>query len=359
MSRGEKIVRKSCLILALTYLLFGTLETTALAAEAPESHRRTVAMSAQKRKRRARQRRRQERRRRRRQMRAPRVPAAEMLRETTPVEPVSSETPATPASSSGSVLAAEPTPTSTVRKAASKPAKPWLQLTPSFSLGVRNFDYQNLQVGDLSSYEASFAPLVGVRGEVFSTALPALDGFPIVSLRATYRQAVGFQSASAADRATTFGTTWNELSGGLAVALPWDRFQVGVSADYASLDFAINAPQANPLTTQIPDIAYRYVRMGADMSYQWSALSLGVGLAYRYVLGTGILQEQLFPNSTSFAFDGYLDATYKALDYLELLLAVHALQHQHRFQATPDAQFVADGAVDQYVLFEMGAVVSF
>jgi hypothetical protein len=119
---------------------------------------------------------------------------------------------------------------------------------------------------------------------------------------------------------------------GLRIRLPIAKNELGFSASYGAQTFEIDdgATAADPLNGDaklVPNVNYKYIRLGADFAYALDAYSLKADLGLRIVNSAGdaageIQNDDWFPNSDVGAIDAGITAGYAISERFSITLGV-------------------------------------
>lgn len=151
-------------------------------------------------------------------------------------------------------------------------------------------------------------------------------------------------------------TEWQEWRVGPSLRLELTPFVLSGSLTYGAHDFSFQADDAE-LAAQLPNVAYRYVRLACDTETEvasWLFLHAGAGLRLLYGVGP-LVDADRFPNSQQAALDANLGASFPISDGASLLAQAHYTHVYYDFRSAPGDTRVAGGAFDLYATFYLGA----
>jgi hypothetical protein len=164
----------------------------------------------------------------------------------------------------------------------------------------------------------------------------------------------------------TYPTTGNDYWGGLRVRVPFSDFDGSLTLGYgqqtAFIHDGTNAPRVN---LAAPDMAYSYLRIGADARVHLPArFSLLAGLAYRAVLdagkdGSGAQTTAFFPKSTLTALDANAAVGYRFTALIEARVGVDLRRYGFDMHPTAMDARIVSGAIDQYIAYWLNLAVLF
>lgn len=156
---------------------------------------------------------------------------------------------------------------------------------------------------------------------------------------------------------------------GLRIRLPIAENELGFSASYGAQTFEIDdgATGADPLVDDaklVPNVNYKYIRLGADFAYVMGAYSLRGDLGLRIVNSAGdapgeIQNDDWFPNSDVGAIDAGVTAGYAiserfsvtlGVDFRNYFYSMNSREDDFALPGSDDSQRnpVAGGANDMY-----------
>lgn len=220
-----------------------------------------------------------------------------------------------------------------------------LSVRASIGAGMRHFSYVDRITPSLRPYDLAAAPVAVATGVVYPlapTRIPVLRDFGITG---EYSQA--FALASQDSSGNRVGTTWQAFDFGATerIALPHGLL-ANVSAGYGGNDFQF-ADAIPGGTAALPSVAYRFVRVGADLRYRFlSAFAAWAGGSYLDVLSSGYT-AQIFPRETVGGVEAHLGASWRLARSWELSLSAAYTRFFYSFNPVPGDASVAGGALDE------------
>jgi len=149
----------------------------------------------------------------------------------------------------------------------------------------------------------------------------------------------------------TLTTQASQFYAGLKVRVPISAHEIGLLAAYGQQTFKLTGDEANP---QVPDVAYKFIRLGAEVRLRFEAFSLAAHAGTRLVGSTGGLEHDWFPNRTKTqSLEAGVSAGYALGSGFEALFGFDLMRYAFNFNpnpptANPYTQVIAGGAVDQY-----------
>lgn len=145
---------------------------------------------------------------------------------------------------------------------------------------------------------------------------------------------------------------------GVKGRIPFASHELGIVAAYGQQEFKLLGDESNP---QVPDVLYKFVKLGAEGRFRFDALTLGLHLGTRIVQDTGALQHApWFPNRVKTqALEAGLSAGYGLTTGLDVIFGLDLTRYAFNFNpqpagANPYKTLIAGGGVDQYVAGSIG-----
>jgi len=203
------------------------------------------------------------------------------------------------------------------------------------------------------TYKLPLGPAVFLDATIYPMAF--VGGGPAANIGITGGYEVNFATKSVYDEGkpdeVQLTTRASQYYIGLRGRLPVAKHEFGLVAAYGQQVFNLLGDEQNPL---VPDVSYRFVKLGVDSKLRFDDLILGFHLGTRIVTDTGGLKSTWFPNAKAQSIEGGLLAGYGIVDHLDLLVGVDLVRYAFNFNpipdnANPNNQAIAGGGVDQYV----------
>lgn len=273
------------------------------------------------------------------------VAAAEPTPEPAPPPAAEEPEPAPPA--------AEPDPAPEVRAVAA-PAEGAAPLGPALSLAVgpelltRRMAYRDDLFEALREYELDGAIALGGSVEWYPLAgrSGALAGLGVAG---RLSRANAFQSYDVEGR--EFENKAGEFAVGLRYRMPLVGLLVTGLLDYGRQHFEIES--ADVMDPGVPNVSYRYARIGAGATLNLGARLAGYGVvAYRQVHGLGeLVSEAYFPNASARGIDVEAGASFALFSGLDLRGGLAYERYGLALEPEPGDPRVAGGMTDTYLRF--------
>lgn len=163
----------------------------------------------------------------------------------------------------------------------------------------------------------------------------------------------------------TYATTESDYWGGVRGRIPFESFDGSLTVGYGQHGTFIGAGTNAPRSTlAAPDVAYSYLRLGADLRVSLPArFALMAGLAYRHVLSAGtdgvaVQSDAYFPRATLTAMDANVAIGFRITQLIEARLGADLRRYGFDMHPQPATDpVVVSGAIDQYVAYWLNLAV--
>jgi hypothetical protein len=223
--------------------------------------------------------------------------------------------------------------------------EPFLDLQAAFGVGMRRFSYVDRVTPSLRPYDLSAAPMASVAATVYPfvfTRAPILRDFGVTG---DYAQA--FAISSEDSTGARVGTTWQSFDVGATERIPLTRaLAASISASYGGDDFQFDQSLAGG-AAELPSVAYRFVRTGADLRVRLPfAFSASGGGSYLDILSTGYTEE-IFPRESVGGVEGHLGLSCWVARSWEASLGASYTRVFYAVNPVPGDASVAGGALDE------------
>jgi hypothetical protein len=230
-----------------------------------------------------------------------------------------------------------------------------LRLGVALQGGSRHFAYVDRLTPTLRPYDLFMAPLVAIRADFdpfFRSRAALLNGLGVTG---EYARAFGLSSADA---------------GGARSSTSWQNFRVdvrdrtrlgdavfaGLHAGFGAIDFSFDdalGPQA-----ELPGVAYRFVRAGADGQGALGDLRLYGAASYLVPLSTGAVGD-LFPRTKVGGVEARVGLGRSIARAFDLSLELVYTRFFYTLRPEPGDSFVAGGALDEMACVSLGLTYGF
>jgi hypothetical protein len=222
----------------------------------------------------------------------------------------------------------------------------------------RQLQYSDPWIGRLRPYIAPGMAVYSVGAEVYPAASTNIEVLKDVGLVGRYAGSLGVESTASDGQKVT--GSFQRYALGLRVRIPTgDRKTmplIGLEATYGIWNFAFTG--TDEAVDEAPSVQYRYVRAGADARFPFGAWTVLAGAGYMNISSAGLLSER-FPNLTVAGIDVLGGGTYAVIPSVELRLLISYSRFFSSANPDPNADFVAGGTLDQYVIATFGAATLF
>jgi len=210
--------------------------------------------------------------------------------------------------------------------------------------GTRNYRYSDDLFGVLRAYRMGVTP--AAFGSLRWYPIAHFQGGPLahVGITASYEQAFLIQSEANGKK---YSSTSKEWTLGLRGRVPVAPLELGLEVAAGEHVFAIDDDPNLPL---IPDVDYRFVRLGTDARARFGAFSLGGSFGYRRISDSGAIQtRQWFPRLEVAGLDTGLFVGHSPLAHFDVLVGVQYRRYWFSMKPEPGDRNVAGGALDSYI----------
>ena len=226
-------------------------------------------------------------------------------------------------------------------------------------LGMRNFAYNDALLGGLRSYTNNAVPMGSVDAALYPFAHSGTPILVDVGLVAGVGDSLEFESKTTDGTQTAKGN-WLRYSVGARGRIHTSgkpgEVLVGVQGTYGASKFAFTG--TDPIVSQVPSVDYKYLRAGADVRIPFGAFSVTAAAGYDFILSSGPF-EQKFPRAEIGGVDALLGAAYRVAENVEIAGSAHYERVFSKLNPQPGDQYVAGGALDQYLIFQLGVSLLF
>jgi len=183
-----------------------------------------------------------------------------------------------------------------VSRAARRPgvlASALVVLDTGVDIGGRHFSYKGVVTEDnLRPYDADGVPLLHVGAEIYPLAGSGTTALRMIGAIASFDRSFALTSSTSDN--VEVATTWSqmEIGGRLRYALGDALFGGVVAYGQTAVTFSPPAGSPATLAEQVPEVDYRYVRLGADVRYQDGSVGYMVGGSGLVVSSAGTSAER-------------------------------------------------------------------
>jgi len=228
-----------------------------------------------------------------------------------------------------------------------------------FEMGTRGFSYVASpdNSSNLRDYDVAPVPGFGLDAELYPGAM---SGIPVVSdlgVEMGFGLSPKVRSSTAEGQA--FSSSWTRFEVGGRARLrtgpgAWPLLGLSGTFGLMSYDFEPDDPGAEAVVAELPDVNYRWMRVGVDARSQiadrWSA-RLGAGYLGT-LLGGEVYERFRDPAPVAFELEG--GAGVRIWSALEGGIDVTYTRLVYSFAPDTDDLYVASGSLDQYVRARLG-----
>ena len=225
-------------------------------------------------------------------------------------------------------------------------------------LARRDLQYSDPWAGRLRSHLAPALAVYGVGAELYpgaQTGTPFMKDFGFVG---RFADSLPFETAASNGQVAHGG--FRRYAAGVR-----QRFRagdqkssplIGIEATYGIWQVAFSGP--DEVVDEAPSVTYRHIRAGLDGRFPFGPFSVVGSAGYMFVSSAGKYTER-FPNAQIGAVDAAVGGTWSVAPTVELRLTVAYARFFSSAHPEPGAAYVAGGALDQYLMTNLGASVFF
>jgi hypothetical protein len=254
--------------------------------------------------------------------------------------------------------------------------------------GGRFFDYSRSEVdtANLRPYDVFGVPGLHVAGEIYPFATLGIVVLSNIGLTVSYMHAFGLDSQTE-DGVYLFGTNWNRFGAGLRYRQPLVENAglpviLGFNGSFHFQNFTFDAEseQAPEIIDEIATVKYLYMRGGVDARIpivEWFALAPSFGFIGTLNSGEeepGACQDdnpldtepapdchlyERFRDPSAFGIDMGLYVAFVIGKGFETRAGVEYTRFFSSFNPEPGDDYIAGGALDQYLALRVGAAYVF
>jgi len=223
----------------------------------------------------------------------------------------------------------------------------------------RSLNYIEPLYGPLRPYRAPAVGIYSIGGEVYPAASTGINVAKDIGLAFRVANSLALESKSADGTQTARALFWRYnvgLRGRILAGKTKDSPLIGLEGTYGVWSFLFGGDPE--LVEESPPVQYRYLRAGADVRVPVGVFSLLGGAGYMNVLSAGPLTDR-FPSARIFGVDATIGGTYPIMPWVDARLALTYARIFSNTHADVDAEYVAAGALDQYIMGNLGVSAIF
>jgi len=218
----------------------------------------------------------------------------------------------------------------------------------------RSLNYIEPLYGPLRAYRAPAVGIYSIGGEIYPAAASGINVAKDIGLAFRVANSLALESKSADGTQTARALFWRYavgLRGRILAGKTKESPLIGLEGTYGVWSFLFGGDPE--LVAEAPPVQYRYLRAGADVRVPLGVFSLLGGAGYMNILSAGPLTER-FPNARIFGVDATIGGTYPVMPWVDVRLALTYARIFSNTHADPEAEYVAAGALDQYIIGNLG-----
>lgn len=244
-----------------------------------------------------------------------------------------------------------PQPTTTTSGPTEEPKQlDTVELRAGFSWVSRRFFYTDNFKDRLRTYDMGLAPAPFADAEWYPGGDAIGSPSAHLGLVGHFEKSMGWTSKRASGE--RFDTSGHEWQLGVRGRMPVLPHQIGASLTYGNQAFEVDDDPRSPL---VPDVSYKFLRLGFDARARFDEFSLGGHLAYRFILDAGAVEsDEWFPRTSVGGLDLGAFVGYGLADEFDILAGVDYRRYFYTLNPEPGDRRVAGGALDQFVSLWLG-----
>ena len=229
----------------------------------------------------------------------------------------------------------------------------------------RKFNYTRTPDASLHSYELGLGPAILATARVYPGAFFTDNTWSHIGFQARYEFGIATSTEYRRANGTVakLSTASSDLQLGLRGRLPLGEHELGVFGLFGAHAFSLRGdenPNADPYAL-VPDVNYKFLRVGVDARVAISKLVVGAHIAPRFILSMNEVDKPRvwFPGATASGLDFGLFGGWHLLPWLSAVGGIDVVRYGFDFNAIPDNnRVVAGGATDTYLSAWLGVMVS-
>jgi hypothetical protein len=235
------------------------------------------------------------------------------------------------------------------------------KVVAEISAGVasRYLGYSDAAAGGLRDHVAPAIAVYGVGAELYPAAGTGIPFAKDIGIVGRYSSSLSVDSQSNDGGQNARGVLQRYALGARGRLRLGDSPSspvLGLEGTYGAWAFVFEG--ADPAVALALSVDYKYLRGGADVRLPIGLFGLFAGGGYMSILSAGPFSDR-FPRATIGGVDITGGASYALASFVDLRASVVYTRIFSSAHADLDAAYVAGGALDQYVAFNLGASAIF
>jgi hypothetical protein len=225
-------------------------------------------------------------------------------------------------------------------------------------VGSRKLEYNDAMAGPLRSYLAPSILSYAFSAQIYPAASSGMSVVKDIGFVARFANAFEFQSKTR-DGAQSLSGSWSRYAVGVGGRISTGDKKdplINVEGTYGLWTFAFAG--LDQVVNEVPAVEYKNVRIGADARIPLGAASLVGGAGYMNILSAGPFSTR-FPHASIAAIDAMVGAAYAILPSVEAKASVTYTRVFSDARPQVGDANVAGGALDQYLVANVGASALF
>jgi len=219
-------------------------------------------------------------------------------------------------------------------------------------IGGRSISYTDLVIENLRTYNVFGAPLAKIAVEVYPAAfVPSKKFLSNLGVSLLYAGAFGLDSSLPNGEAV--GTSWQRFEAAIKVRMRVGPAVLGAGMGYALESFTFETNDA--AAKEVPSVTYHALRFAAEGRVPIGPIAIRVDVGYRLPVAAGALLAR-FRDGTAGGVDLSAGiAVPLPLSGIEARAGARYARYFYSFFPEPGDAYIAGGALDEYLTFEIGA----
>jgi hypothetical protein len=225
-------------------------------------------------------------------------------------------------------------------------------------VGSRKLEYNDAMAGPLRSYLAPAILSYAFSAQIYPAAASGINVVKDIAVVARFANAFEFQSKTR-DGAQAASGSWSRYALGVGARIATGDKRaplITVEGTYGVWTFAFAG--LDKVVNEVPGVEYKNVRIGADGRIPLGAAALVGGAGYMSILSAGPFSTR-FPHASIAAIDAMIGGAYAVLPGVEAKASVTYTRVFSDARPQVGDANVAGGALDQYLVANVGASALF
>jgi len=227
-------------------------------------------------------------------------------------------------------------------------------------MASRRLEYNTPVAGPLREYAAPFIGVYSIGAEIYPAAGSGIGVAKDIGVVGRFANSLPVNSTADDGSGTARGSFMRYAVGLRGRILTGDKKNsplIGLEGTYGVWSFAFSGLD-QVVTDAVLGVEYKHLRAGADVRVPFGEFSLLGGLGYMNISSAGAYTER-FPRATVAGVDAMIGGAYAVASFIDLRARLGYTRIFSSANPELDAPYVAGGALDQYLSFNLGASAIF